>query len=123
MKYDFEHKLASLIHREDVEDLPFRSALRFEYEKIPARLSRFQVAPDIHVEVYVLKKEERAFYFRELLIDPTTKEVLAHGEPITPLGLRSTITSWINTYFKKTSRSKSWVEDRRRELTNLKVSV
>jgi hypothetical protein len=118
----YTHKKAPLIRTEEVI-IPFNTGWHdYPGQELQAFLSVFDVAPDINVEVYVLKGQTRVFYFRELLLDPETKKVLVYGEHATPLGHRDTIHSWINTYFKKTSMSRSWVEDRRRELTKLKVN-
>lgn len=117
----YTHKKAPLIRAEEVI-IPFKTGWQdYPGQELPAYLSVFDVAPDIHVEVYALKGQTKVFYYRELLLNPETKEVLAYGGPITPLGNRSTIHSWIDTYYKKTSKSKAWVEDRRRILRNLKV--
>jgi hypothetical protein len=114
----YTHKKAPLIRTEEV-NIPFHTGWHdYPGQELPAYLSVFDVAPDINVEVYVVKGQTKVFYFRELLVNPETKEILVYGKHATPLGRRETIHSWINTYYKKTSNARLWVEDRRRELTN-----
>ena len=79
----YTHKKAPLIRTEEV-NIPFHTGWHdYPGQELPAYLSVFDVAPDINVEVYVVKGQTKVFYFRELLVNPETKEILVYGKPST----------------------------------------
>jgi hypothetical protein len=116
MLRSFTYNDAPLLEVRD-SHVPFKTGLQdYEGEKLECKIYRYQVAPDIAVDVILPTKYPTTAYTRGLLLNKDGK-VVAFNKT----GLAHLNRTWLKDYlrkFNRTSRRKSiaWIEDYRAKL-------